>query len=125
MALLGSLIAPLTNLVGGVIENRHEIGKAKQAAKLEQIKSGADWEAKMAAASGASWKDEFWTIVLAVPIFMIVYAIAMNDPSVIERVELGFEALNNLPEWYQYLLFLAVSASFGIRGVDKLMSLRK
>lgn len=125
MALLGSLIAPLTNLVGGVIENRHEIGKAKQAAKLEQIKSGADWEAKMAAASGASWKDEFWTIVLAVPIFMIGYAIAMNDTSVIERVELGFEALNSLPEWYQYLLFLAVSASFGIRGVDKLMSLRK
>ncbi len=79
----------------------------------------------MAAASGASWKDEFWTVVLAVPVFMVGYAIAMNDTSVIERVELGFEALNSLPEWYQYLLFLAVSASFGIRGVDKLMSLRK
>ena len=125
MALLGTLLGPVTDLVGGVLKNRQEIGKAKQAAKLEQIKSGADWEAKMAAASGASWKDEFWTVVLAVPIFMIGYAIAMNDTSVIERVELGFEALNSLPEWYQYLLFLAVSASFGIRGVDKLMSLRK
>ena len=125
MALLGTLLGPVTELVGGVLKNRQEIGKAKQAAKLEQIKSGADWEAKMAAASGASYKDEFWTVVLAVPIFMIGYAIAMNDTSVIERVELGFEALNSLPEWYQYLLFLAVSASFGIRGVDKLMSLRK
>ena len=125
MALLGTLLGPVTDLVGGVLKNRQEIGKAKQAAKLEQIKSGADWEAKMAAASGTSWKDEFWTVVLAVPIFMIGYAIAMNDTSVIERVELGFEALNSLPEWYQYLLFLAVSASFGIRGVDKLMSLRK
>ena len=125
MALLGTLLGPVTDLVGGVLKNRQEIGKAKQAAKLQQIKSGADWEAKMAAASGTSWKDEFWTVVLAVPIFMIGYAIAMNDTSVIERVELGFEALNSLPEWYQYLLFLAVSASFGIRGVDKLMSLRK
>lgn len=125
MALLGTLLGPVTDLVGGVLKNRQEINKAKQAAKLEQIKSGADWEAKMAAASGASWKDEFWTIVLAVPVFMVGYAIAMNDTSVIERVELGFEALNSLPEWYQYLLFLAVSASFGIRGVDKLMSLRK
>jgi len=125
VALLGTLLGPVTDLVGGVLKNRQEIGKAKQAAKLEQIKSGADWEAKMAAASGASYKDEFWTVVLAVPIFMIGYAIAMNDTSVIERVELGFEALNSLPEWYQYLLFLAVSASFGIRGVDKLMSLRK
>lgn len=125
MALLGTLLGPVTDLVGGVLKNRQEIGKAKQAAKLQQIKSGADWEAKMAAASGTSWKDEFWTVVLAVPVFMVGYAIAMNDTSVIERVELGFEALNSLPEWYQYLLFLAVSASFGIRGVDKLMSLRK
>jgi len=125
MALLGTLLGPVTDLVGGVLKNRQEIGKAKQAAKLQQIKSGADWEIKMAAASGASWKDEFWTVVLAVPVFMVGYAIAMNDTSVIERVELGFEALNSLPEWYQYLLFLAVSASFGIRGVDKLMSLRK
>jgi hypothetical protein len=125
VALLGTLLGPVTELVGGVLKNRQAIGKAKQAAKLEQIKSGADWEAKMAAASGASWKDEFWTVVLAVPVFMVGYAIAMNDTSVIERVELGFEALNSLPEWYQYLLFLAVSASFGIRGVDKLMSLRK
>jgi hypothetical protein len=125
VALLGTLLGPVTDLVGGVLKNRQAIGKAKQAAKLEQIKSGADWEAKMAAASGASWKDEFWTVVLAVPVFMVGYAIAMNDTSVIERVELGFEALNSLPEWYQYLLFLAVSASFGIRGVDKLMSLRK
>jgi len=125
VALLGTLLGPVTDLVGGVLKNRQEIGKAKQAAKLEQIKSGADWEAKMAAASGASWKDEFWTVVLAVPIFMIGYAIAMNDTSVIERVELGFEALNSLPEWYQYLLFLAVSASFGIKGVDKLMGMRE
>jgi len=125
VALLGTLLGPVTDLVGGVLKNRQEIDKAKQAAKLEQIKSGADWEAKMAAASGASWKDEFWTVVLAVPVFMVGYAIAMNDTSVIERVQLGFEALNSLPEWYQYLLFLAVSASFGIRGVDKLMSLRK
>jgi len=125
MALLSGLIGPVTELVGGVIKNRQEIGKAKQTAKLEKIKSGAEWESKMAAASGASWKDEFWTVVLAVPVFMVGYAIAMNDTSVIERVELGFEALNSLPEWYQYLLFLAVSASFGIRGVDKLMSLRK
>jgi hypothetical protein len=32
--------------------------------------------------------------------------------------------LDNLPDWYQYLLFLAVSASFGIRGADKLMKLK-
>ena len=79
----------------------------------------------MADASASSWKDKFWTLVLAAPRFMIGYAIALKDVAVIERVDMAFAALNTLPEWYQYLLFLAVSASFGIRGADKLMKLRK
>ena len=79
----------------------------------------------MADASAHSWKDEFWTIVLSVPIFMIGYAIVVNDITVIDRVEQGFVALSNLPEWYQYLLFIAISSSFGVKGVSKLMSLRK
>ena len=79
----------------------------------------------MADASSNSWKDEFWTIVLSVPIFMIGYAIAANDVAVIERVTLAFAALNDLPEWYQYLLFIAISSSFGIRGAKSLMNMRK
>jgi hypothetical protein len=79
----------------------------------------------MAEASKDSWKDEFWTIILAIPIFMIGYAIAMNDVSIIERVEHSFHALETLPEWYQYLLFIAISSSFGIRGVSKIMNLKK
>ena len=32
---------------------------------------------------------------------------------------------DKLPEYYQYLLFVAVTASFGIRGADKLMKMKK
>ena len=35
----------------------------------------------------------------------------------------GFEVLNTLPDWYQYLLFIAVSSSFGIKGVGQAMKL--
>jgi hypothetical protein len=79
----------------------------------------------MADASSNSWKDEFWTIVLSVPIFMIGYAIAADDIAVIDRVTLAFAALNDLPDWYQYLLFIAISSSFGIRGAKSLMNMRK
>ena len=125
MSLLTSLISPVANLAGTYLKNKHEQGKAKHQAKMQVIQNTSDWEAKMAAASGASWKDEFWTIVLSVPIFMVGYAIAFDDVAIMDRVHAGFEALSGLPEWYQYLLFLAVSASFGIRGADKLMKLRK
>ena len=123
--MLGQLIGPVTNLIGGYFKNKGEEKQAKHEAKMSVIQNDADWESKMADASATSWKDEFWTIVLSVPVFMVGYAIALDDTDVIERTKLGFEALSGLPEWYQYLLFIAISSSFGIRGVGKLMELRK
>ena len=120
-----NFIKPVADLAGGYLKNKAEQSKAVHEAKMKVIQNDGDWENKAIDASANSWKDEFWTLVLPVPIFMIGYAIVVNDPSVIERVEDGFVALSNLPEWYQYLLFIAISSSFGIKGVSKLMSFRK
>lgn len=120
-----ALIGPVTGLVGKHLKNKAEEKQAKHKAKLEVIKNDADWESKMADASASSWKDEFWTIILAIPIFMVGWAIATDDMSVVIRVEASFKALSELPEWYQYLLFIAISSSFGIRGAKSLMELRK
>ncbi len=120
-----ALIGPVTGLVSKHLKNKAEEKQAKHKAKLEVIKNDADWESKMAEASASSWKDEFWTIILAIPIFMVGWAIATDDMSVVTRVEASFKALSELPEWYQYLLFIAISSSFGIRGAKSLMELRK
>jgi len=119
-----ALISPISNLVGGYLNNKHEQAQAKHQAKLQVIQNDADWETKMAIASGSSWKDEFWTIVLAVPLFCLGWSVVADNPAILDRVSDSFSALDSLPDWYQYLLFLAVSASFGIRGADKLMKLR-
>ena len=36
-----------------------------------------------------------------------------------EYVKEGFEVLATVPDWYQYLLYIAISASFGIKGVGQ------
>ena len=125
MSILTTLIGPIANLAKGYLSNKAEEKQAKHKAKMSVIQNDADWESKMADASKDSWKDEFWTIVLAIPVFMVGYAIAANDVTVIARVATGFEALEKLPEWYQYLLFIAISSSFGIKGASKLMGMRK
>lgn len=125
MNVFSALISPITEIAGGWLKNKAEEKKATHERKLEHIKNDANWEAKMADASADSWKDEFWTIILAAPIFFVGYAIAIDDLTVIDRVKAGFEALSELPEYYQYLLFIAISASFGIKGVNKIMNLRK
>ena len=125
MSLLTSLIAPVANIATGIIKNRGEIAQAKHKAKMSQIQNDADWESKMADASGNSWKDEWFTILLSIPLLAVGAGVVMDDPLIIDRVKSGFQALEELPDWYSYLLFLAVSASFGVKGVDKLMNLRK
>ena len=119
-----ALIAPVSNIVGGYLKNKHEQSQAKHQAKMQVISNTATWEQKMAEASASSWKDEFWTLILAVPLFCLGYSVIADDPDVFIRVSDSFDVLASLPDWYQYLLFLAVSASFGIRGADKLMKLR-
>lgn len=125
MSILNALVGPITNLAGNFLKNKAEEKQAKHQAKMSIIQNDADWESKMADASKDSWKDEFWTIVLAIPVFMVGYAIAANDVTIIARVSTAFEALEKLPEWYQYLLFIAISSSFGVRGAGKIMQMRK
>ena len=79
----------------------------------------------MADASANSWKDEWFTVILSIPLILIGYAVTVDDITIIDRVKAGFQALEELPVFYQYLLFMAVSASFGIKGADKIMAMRK
>ena len=123
--MLQALIGPIANLASGYLSNKHEQAQAKHQAKLQVIQNDADWESKMADASANSWKDEWFAILLSAPIVAVLYGVGFNDPAVMGRGHDAFEALGNLPEWYQYLLFIAVTSSFGIRGADKLMKLRK
>lgn len=123
--MINMLLGPALELGKEFIKGKADEKKAIQERKINAIQNDADWESKMADATKDSWKDEFWSIILALPIAAVAYSVAMDDVAIIDRVNQGFAALNKLPEWYQYLLFIAVSASFGLKSADKIMSLRK
>jgi len=123
--MLNLLIGPAMDIAKDFIKGKADEKKAIQERKISAIQNDADWETKMADATKDSWKDEFWSIVLALPIVAIAYSVAIDDVSIIDRVKQGFEVLNTLPEWYQYLLFIAVSASFGLKSADKIMGMKK
>lgn len=117
-------IGAIAEVVKEWFTNRREENKAKHEQKLEVIKTTASWEELMAGASSTSWKDEWFTVLLSGPIVAIIWGIGMNDMDIIERIGIAFMELDKLPDWYQYLLYVAVTASFGIRGADKIMALR-
>jgi hypothetical protein len=128
--MLGALIGPIANLASSWMDSKVEKVKADGQAKVAQARAKAvvaekvatgevQWEKSMADATDSSWKDEFALVVLLTP------AILVFIPSLTEYVREGFLVLNTLPEWYQYLLFIAVSSSFGIKGAGQAMKLMR
>jgi hypothetical protein len=121
----GTVLGGVVDLAKGWVQGKAEEQKVKQEVKLEKLKTDADWEARMADATANSWKDEYLIILLTLPLWFIGYGVIMNDTAIIDRVHAGFTALQQLPEFYQYLLYTGVLASFGIKGADTLMKMRK
>lgn len=110
----------LTELVGlgrTYLEGKIQLKQATTEAQSRIIEKSVDhenkWEEIMASGTETSWKDEYWTIVLSMPMWMCF--IPWLQPYVIS----GFEALSKTPEWYQYLMLTAVLAAFGLRGLAK------
>ena len=123
--MLNMLLGPALELGKDFIKGKAEEKKAIQQRKIDQINNDSQWEAKMADATKSSWKDEWFSLILSAPLIAVAYSVAMDDQAIITRMDEAFSALNSLPEWYQYLLFIAVSASFGVKGADKLMAMKK
>ena len=84
--------------------------EAKAKILLSEKTSVADWERIMAENSKSSWKDEFFVIVLSIP---LILAFIPGAEGLVDR---GFEQLHKAPDWYFYSLGIAISASFGVKG---------
>jgi len=120
--MLQLLLKPLLGVAGQAVSGFLETKKAKAVAKLTEIKAitalkeqqiagKVSWEASAVDQMKGSWKDELILICLLAP------AVLVFVPGMTEHVERGFVALQQLPDYYKHLLYIACSASFGIKGV--------
>jgi len=118
--LSGPILGPLGELAKLFMERNVAIAKgkimvaeteakAKAMTIIKKAESDASWEQTQAEASKGSWKDEYWTLVLSFPLFLIW------PEATREWVLEGFLALETVPEWYLYFLGVAVLTSFGIK----------
>ena len=122
------LVGPIANMVGDAVKGFVETKKAKADLKLTEIKAQKtlkeqqiagkiSWEATAVDQMKGSWEDELILICLLVP------AVAVFIPGWTPHIKAGFEALHSLPDYYKHLLYIACSASFGIKGAKGAMGL--
>ena len=124
------LIKPLLGVAGDMIKGVVDTKKAKAEAKSteskaatalkeQQIAGKVSWEASAVDQMKGSWKDEVSLVVLLAP------AVLVFVPGCQEYIKTGFIALQELPTYYQHLLYIAISASFGIKGAGQAVKMFK
>ena len=118
-------LAPLANLATTWLEGSVEKSKAKTAAEValknaeaivyeKKATAEIDWDLEAIKGSQNSWKDEYLTILLSIPVILCFI------PGMEEVVRNGFEQLNKVPDWYKLMFSAVVAAAFGIRSATKL-----
>lgn len=120
--------APITQVVTGWQERKSAkldgdlaVAKVITEARIEKIKTGqsADIAWEQTSLGNNSWKDEYWTIVLSIPMILCFV------PGLVTYIEQGFNVLQETPEWYRYSVGVAIGSAFGVRQVASFMKLKK
>ena len=122
--MLQALIGPVANLAGSWLQGKADKNAAAAELKLTEAKakaqillsektSVADWERIMAEGAKSSWKDEWFVIVLSIPM------VGAFIPSMVPHMQEGFVVLGSMPDYYKGFLGAAIGASFGIKALSK------
>ena len=109
----GVLVQSVFGLGKSWLDNKKEKQQAKHEKDITVIKNSANWEEQQASNANHSWKDEWFTIVLSVPL------IGAFIPEIVPFIEEGFRVLGSMPDYYKGFLGAAMAASFGIKGLAK------
>lgn len=102
-------------IIGGIaldwFKSKREKAQAKHQKELQIIANTQTWEQSAQDNAGASWKDEYWTVILSYPF------VASFIPPLVPYVEAGFRALESVPDWYKAFAAASIGASFGYKAL--------
>ena len=121
-----TLLGVVADVVKGFVETKKakaelKVTEVNAATKLkqDQIAGKVAWEASAVDQMKGSWKDELILICLLAPATLVFF------PGMTQHIHNGFIALQSLPDYLKHLLYLACSASFGIKGAKGAVGLFK
>ncbi len=113
--LLGPIISAVSTLGGSYLERKKIEATEKVKIARARVEGEIDWDIAQARASESSWKDEYLCLLISIPLILCWI------PGCEEFIKRGFNTLEQMPTWYQALLMIVFSASFGYRGLMKFL----
>lgn len=115
-ALVPAIITGIINLVKDPIKRHQELKQAKHIAKVERIKSGDDHAAGLDRLSiqQRGWKDDYLLLLSTSPL-LAIFIDPLVSADLASAISASFKTLNEMPEYYWYVLALIYIDTFGFR----------
>ena len=118
--MITTLISAVAGLGSQWLKNRAEKAQAKHERQVMDIKGEQTWDQIQAEASKNSWKDEWFVVLFSLLLIPGPVAVMVDNQEMLARWKEMFVVLeNSVPEMYWYILFVMISASFGIKKVTQ------
>lgn len=95
------------------LKRRDEMEQARHDSKVKRLQSGDEKAADldMVSIKERGLKDEFIMLIVFIPLILSFF------PDYASTVEAGFTALQNVPEYYWYVVAAVVIDTFGFRSM--------
>lgn len=111
----------IAGIAGDWLQGMRDRMNARNEAAIAITRARVDheitWDTQQARNAETSWKDEFWTIILAIPLVLCFI------PGMVPFVREGFEVMRDVvPDWYIAAVSVAIAAAFGWNRTVRLMN---
>lgn len=113
-----AIFSPVGEVISTWIKGKQQVQQAMIEREVKALTHEANWDEIQANASQTSWKDEWLTILISIPLVLAFI------PGMDTILQAGFEVLDKCPDWYQYLVGVVFAASFGIKKVTDVFARR-
>jgi len=120
--MLWNIVPTVIKGVVDVVKTKTETKKLMAQAEQTHVRKMAEGEIAYAIESQKnmqnSWRDEWFTVILSLPLLIVFGAIFFGKYEWIEKLKEGFNTLDSLPDWYIWALMAAIASSFGLKVTD-------
>lgn len=119
----GGIISPITNHFTKKNDNKTKVKQQQIQRLMNSDDKEAEWESIQAESGNNSWKDEWITLIITLPIpvifISVVLSVFLGDPLIAEAAKAGASAIRELVPNYDELLYIVCLAAIGIKAFKK------
>ena len=113
-----TVLKGVVDVVKTKTETKKLLAQAEQTHVMKMAEGEIEYNLQAQKNMGDSWRDEWFTIILSIPLIIVFGAVFFNRLDWIEKLKDGFIALDELPDWYIWALMAAIASSFGLKVTD-------